>query len=231
MPQFGQLDLSLRRVLLEDRPGSSIHQVATLELAADRLPAGPHAFPLAAQQGQRGAGPAAAEEAEVAGGLRGHPGDEDGDPSQAEATGAATLPSGEPGDPLGLEPLEPAIDGAGAAEEHGLDGVPRVALGQQEDDMGPEAAFGVWVLPINGEQFVVLLGGPGERLGHDASVSEPWDYPLPHYRGSVTFPWVRIYLALWRVIEKKNPNTGLDGSNHIRVCRCSARRRSAIARS
>src|SRR5512135_1576268 len=164
---------------LEDRPGPSVDEVAAMEPAADSLPAGLHAAPIAEHQRQDRARPAAAEEAEVAGGLGGHPRDEDGDPSQAEAKGAAAFLPGGPLDPLGLEPLEPAVDGAGAAEEQGLDGVPGVALAQQEEDMGAEAEFGIGVLAIDVEQFVVLLGGQRERLGHDASVVETRDYPLP----------------------------------------------------
>ena len=96
--------------------------------------------------------------------------DEDGDPAEAQPKGAAALPPGQPGDPLGLEPLEPAVDGAGAAEEHGLDGVPGVALAQQQDDVGAEPEFGVGVLAVDGQQFVALLGGQGEHLGSRSSV-------------------------------------------------------------
>src|SRR5512143_4202146 len=104
-----------------------------MEPAAACLSAGCHAFPLAEQQGQQGAGPAAAEEAEVAGRLGGHPAHEEDDPAEPQPKGAAALPPGEPRDSLGLESLEPAVDSPGAAEEHGFDRVPRMALPQQEE--------------------------------------------------------------------------------------------------
>src|SRR5512135_2710486 len=117
LPQFGELDPPLLFVRLEDRPGSSVDQVAAMEPAADRLPTGRYAFALAEQEGQQGAGPATAEEAKIARGLGGHPGHEDGDPTEAQPKGAAAFPAGEPGDPLGLEPLEPAVDGARATKK------------------------------------------------------------------------------------------------------------------
>ena len=50
--------------------------------------------------------------------------------------------------------------------------------------MGAEAEFGIGVLSIDVEQFVVLLGGQGERLGQDASVVETRDSPLPRIIGA-----------------------------------------------
>src|SRR5512135_198316 len=68
---------------------------------------------------------------------------------------------------LGLEPLLPSVEGAGAAEEQGLAGVPGMALGQQEDDVGAEPEFGIGVLAVDLEQFVALLGRQG---GHRSRV-------------------------------------------------------------
>jgi len=127
-------------------------------------------MPLAEQQRQHGARPAAAEEPEVGGELAGHPVHEDGEPALPEPKGPAALPAGQPGDALVMEPLEPAVDRAGATEEHGLDGVPGVALAQQQDDVGAEAEFWVGVLAVEGQQFVALLGGQGEHLGSRSSV-------------------------------------------------------------
>jgi hypothetical protein len=167
LAEFGQLGLPLLFVRLEDGPGPSVDQVAAMEQAADGLPADLHVKLLVHQQGQDRAGPTAAEEAEVAGRLRGHPGDEDGDPCEAEANGASSLPPGQALDALGLEPLLPSVEGAGAAEEHGLDGVPGMALGQQEDDVGAGPEFGIGVLAVDLEQFVALLGRQG---GHRSRV-------------------------------------------------------------
>ena len=196
LPQFGQLDPPLLLVRRRDRPGPAVDQVPPVEQAADGLAAGRHPLPLAEQEGQHRAGPAAAQEAEVGGGLGGHPGDEDGDPPEAHPKGAAALPAGQPGDPLGLEPLEPAVDGAGATEEHGLDRVPGVAVGQQEDDVGAEPELGVGVLAVDGQQFVALLG----RQGSIAGAVRPWwwigSVLSLNYTGPVTFPLVGSYLGL-----------------------------------
>ena len=79
-----------------------------------------------------------------------------GPPGTAPGTARVT-PVTPPRDPLGPEPLEPAVDRAGAAEEHGLDGVPGVALAQQEDDVGAEAEFRVGVLAVDRQQIAALL--------------------------------------------------------------------------
>ena len=67
-----------------------------------------------------------------------------------------SLLAGQPGDPLGPEPLQPAVDGPRATEEHGLDGVPCVPSGQQENDVGPEPQLGIGVLAVDGQQLVPL---------------------------------------------------------------------------
>jgi hypothetical protein len=114
--------------------------------------------------------PPAAEEAEVAGRLGGHPGDEEGDPAEPETKGAAALPAGQARDPLDLIPLPPAVDGAAAAEEDCLDVRPRAALGQQQEDVGAEAGFGLGLLAVDLEQFVALRRRQKEPRGQSPSV-------------------------------------------------------------
>lgn len=131
----------------------------------DGLPADRYPLALVEQQRQHGAGPPASEEAEVTGGLGGHPGDEDGDPTDAQPKGVAPRPPGQSVDPLGLEPLLLALAGEGAAAtgEDLLDVGPRAALGQQEDDVDVEAACGVGILAVDRQQFITLAGGQGDH--------------------------------------------------------------------
>jgi hypothetical protein len=169
-PQFGPLGLPLLFLRLEGGPGPTVDPMAAMEPAADGLPARRHAFAFAEQQGQHDARPAAAEEAEVTGRLGGHPGDEHGDPAEPQPNGAAALPAGQPRDPLGWEPLEPAVDRAGAPEEQGLDGVPGGSPCQQEEDGDAEAKFGVGVLAVDPQKRVGLLRRQGEHLRDRSSV-------------------------------------------------------------
>jgi hypothetical protein len=100
--------------------------------AADGLAADRDALGLPDQQGERPAGPAAAEEAEVAGDLFGDPLDDDGDPvGGGEAKGSAGLVPAQALHPLGVEPLDPAVDGPGATEPERGDGDPRMAVVQE----------------------------------------------------------------------------------------------------
>lgn len=48
----------------------------------------------------------------------------------------AGLVPGQPLDPLGLEPLDPAVDGPGATEQQRTDGRPGVAVIQEQEDVG-----------------------------------------------------------------------------------------------
>ncbi len=61
-------------------------------------------------------------------------------------------------DALGVEPLDPSVDGSTATEQDGGDGNPGVAVVQEQEDMGSEADLGVVVLAIAVEEFGPLLG-------------------------------------------------------------------------
>jgi hypothetical protein len=153
--QLGLPSLVLRP---DGRPWSAIDDPAAVQPAADCLRADVEPVSAPQQQGQHPAGPAAAEEAEITRQLGGHPVDHDGEAFGVEAKGAAELA---PGDALGallVEPLDPAVDGAGAAEEHGGDLLPGEAIGQQQQDMGAESDLGAGILAISVEQRLVLPG-------------------------------------------------------------------------
>ena len=78
--------------------------------------------------------------------------------SAVEAKGAAGLVPGHRLDALGVEPLDPAVDGAAAAEQQRGDGDPGLAVVQEQEDMGAEADLGVGVLAIAVEECGPLLG-------------------------------------------------------------------------
>ena len=65
-----------------------------------------------------------------------------------------------------MEPLDPAVDGAGATEQQGDDGRPGVAVVQEQEDVGAEADLGVGVLAISVEQRLALPGVEGDATGH-----------------------------------------------------------------
>ncbi len=189
----------------EDGAGSAVDQVTLREPAAHRLAADGRVVLLLAADGRvvllvepqddRHAGPAAAEEAEVAGCLGGHPVDDDRDPTEPAAKGAAPLPPGQALDPLGLEPLQPAVDGAAAPEEGRQEVGPGASLGQEEQDEGAKAEFGVGILPVDREQVVALLGRQGECGRHGASGVGSRGGPLPEIRGAAHFPFGRELLC------------------------------------
>jgi hypothetical protein len=164
-----QLGLALLVGRPEGGARAMVDQVAAMQPAADRLatdldivlPEHPQRDGLAA--------PAAAEEAEVAGRLLGDPFDDGGDPGGREVKGTAGLVPGQALDPLVLEPLDPAVDGPGAAEQQGGDGGPGVAISQEQEDVGVEADLGVGVVAVSVEQRLALPGVKGDAAGHGAS--------------------------------------------------------------
>jgi hypothetical protein len=103
--------------------------------------------------------------------VLGDPLDRESDPGGVEAKGPAGLVPGHPLDPFGLESLDPAVDGAAAAEQQGGDGDPGVAVVQEEEDMGVEADLGVMVLAIAVQECGPLLGAEVDAALHgDAGV-------------------------------------------------------------
>lgn len=72
-------------------------------------------------------------------------------------------------DPLGGEPLDPAVEGARAAEQERGDGDPGMAVVEQEEDVGAEADLGLGVFPISVEQGRPLLGAEGDASCHDGA--------------------------------------------------------------
>ena len=142
----------------EDRAWPAVDQVAAMQPAADGLAADLDVVDAEHQEDDGLAAPAAAEEAEVAGRVLGDPLDDDVDPAGGEAKGAAGLVPGDPLDALGVEPLDPSVDGPAAAEQERGDGGPGVPVVQEQEDMGSEADLGVVVLAIAIEECGPLLG-------------------------------------------------------------------------
>ena len=121
--------------------------------------------------------------------------------STTTATQAAAKRKGRPGlcpatasTPSLVEPLDPAVDGAGAAEQHGGDGRPGVAVGQEQEDVGAEADLGVGVLAISVEQRLALPGVEGHAAGHGASTEVRIELVYSIVQAPSTFPVAWIYL-------------------------------------
>jgi hypothetical protein len=105
--------------------GPPADQLAPVRPAAGRLRADIELIPAPQEQNQRPAAPAAVEEAKIAVCLSDHPVDDGGGPSEVGAKRAAEFVPGYALDALLVEPLSPAIDGAGAAEQKGRRRFPR----------------------------------------------------------------------------------------------------------
>ncbi len=150
---------------------AAVDQAAGAEPAADGLTADLDVLGLADQQGDGPAGPATAEETEVARGLLGDPGDDESNPPADEAKGSAGLVPAQALHALGTEPLDPAVDRPGATEEERGDGGPGMAVVQEQEDMGTEADLGLGVPAVSAEHGRPLLGAQADATGHgDAGV-------------------------------------------------------------
>ena len=166
LAQGGQLRLPLLVAGPDGRARPTVDQVAAVQPPPDRLRADVEPVPAPQEQGQGPAGPAAAEEAEVARQLGGHPVDHDGEADGVEAKRAAEFVPGDGLQALPMEPLDPAVDGAGAAVKRGADLLPGAAVGHEEEDVGAESDLGVGVLAISVEQRLALPGVEGHAAGH-----------------------------------------------------------------
>jgi hypothetical protein len=140
-----------------------------MEPAADGLAADLDVVEFEHQDGHRLAAPAAAEEAEVAWGLGGDPLDDDLDPVGGEAKGSAGLMPGNRLDALGVEPLDPAVDGPAATEQHRGDDGPGVSVVQEQEDVGAEADLGVGVLAVAVEEGCALCGAQVDAARHGSA--------------------------------------------------------------
>src|SRR5579875_89019 len=123
-------------------------------------------MPAPQQPGQRPARPAVAEEAEVTRQLGVHPVEDDREASDAEAKAAAGRVPGDGLEALLLEPLDPAVDGAGATVADGADVLPGVAVGQEQEDVATGSDVGIGVMTISVEQHPSLPGVEGHAMGH-----------------------------------------------------------------
>src|SRR5262249_4664751 len=157
-PQRLQFGLAERVLAAEDRPGPAPDQVGLVQPAADRLPADGQLVPTQQQPGDGGAGPAAAQEPELAGGALGDPAGTDGGPPPAEPLAAAGLPTSQRGDASCLKALLPAGDGTCGGEQDGGDGVPGVAFAQQQEDVGAAAGLGVGAAAVQAQQSLAFIG-------------------------------------------------------------------------
>jgi hypothetical protein len=92
-------------------------------------------------------------------------------------------------DPLLVEPLDPAIDGAGATEQQGADLLPGVAIGQEQQDVGVEPGLRVGVLTISIEQRLALPGVEGYATIHGCKYRvKQWGSSSQLYRPRLLSP-------------------------------------------
>ena len=100
-------------------------------------------------------------------------------------------------DAFPVEPLDPAVDGAGATEEQGDDVLPGVASGQEQQDVGAEPDLGIGVLAISVEQRLALPGVEGHATVHECEYQRcqlSWVYSI--VQASSTFPVAWSYLGI-----------------------------------
>ena len=97
-------------------------------------------------------------------------------------------------DAFGLEPLDPAVDGPRAAEQRRGHGLPGVAGGEEQEDMGAESDLRIGVLTIEVEQLAALVSDQdqveihGRRFRVRSGLSSIQLYrpgPLSLLRGSI----------------------------------------------
>ena len=100
-----------------------------------------------------------------------------------------------PSIPSLVEPLDPAVDGAGAAEQHRGDGLPGVAIGQEQQDVGAESDLGVGVFAIAVEQRLALPGVEVHATDHGCKCRvEGIGSVYPIVQAPSTFPFAWTYL-------------------------------------
>ena len=95
------------------------------------------------QHGDEFAAPSAPQEAEIAWGLGGDPGDGQRQPTGAKAKGPTGLVPGHDLDAFAVKSLDPSVDGPGATEQQGDDVLPGVASVQEQQDVGSEPDLGI----------------------------------------------------------------------------------------
>src|SRR6185437_2130797 len=119
---------------MHDGAGPTPNQVRLMQPAADGFVTDGQLIPTPKEHDDQGAGPTAAEKAEIAWRMLGEPGGEDARPVGQKAGASAGLVSGQGEQSAVVETLSPAGNGAGAGVEDGGDGGPGVAVGQQQED-------------------------------------------------------------------------------------------------
>src|SRR4051812_5968394 len=76
-------------------------------------------------------------------------------------------------DALGMEPLDPAIDGATATEEQRGDGDPGMSIAEEQEDVRAESDLGVGRSAIEVQESGALLGGQVEAAFHGCAERQP----------------------------------------------------------
>jgi len=126
--------------------------------ATDRLRTDPQLVLLQQQEHDRGTGPTAPQEAEVAWGLFGHPVDDPGCPPIEEHQRPSPPRCEDRFEPFPLQPVLPVADGAGTGVQHGSDLTPGAAVGQQQQDVSPQGDVRIGRFAIMVQQGLAFRG-------------------------------------------------------------------------
>lgn len=173
LPQGSQPLLSLLIGRPEDGTGPAIDQVGPVQPAADGLATDLDPMEPTQHNGNDLAAPTTSREAELARCLLGDPLGGELDPGWVKARPAAGLVASDRLDALGVESLDPAVDGAAAAIQERGNSDPGVALAQQQEDRRAESDVGVGRSAVEIEEAGALLGSQVEAAFHRGARRKP----------------------------------------------------------
>src|SRR5262249_80096 len=120
------------------------------------------------------AGPATAQEAEVARRTLGDPADGQARPQPAEPGASAGRPAQEGLQTAFLVALLPAGDGAGAGKQHRGDGGPGEAVRQQQQQVSAVGDRGVGAVAVQVQQGLAFMDSERDSTRHGLVSKVPW---------------------------------------------------------
>jgi hypothetical protein len=145
-----------------------------MQPAADGFATDGQLIPTPQEHDDQGTRPTAAEEAEVAWRMTGEPGGDDAGPVGQKSGASAGGLSSQDAEAAVVKALLPARDGAGTGEEDSGDGVPGVAVGQEQEDVGTVANLRVGVMAVQVQQGLALPDHERDTGFHGLVSEVPW---------------------------------------------------------
>src|SRR5262249_52017486 len=231
-PQRSQFACPAWILAAQDRTGPSPDQVGLVQPATDGLPADDQLVVGQQQHDDGGAGPATAQEAEVARRTLGDPADGQAGPESGEPGASAGWPAEEGLQTGLLVTLLPAGDGAGAGKQHRGDRVPGKAVRQQQEEVGTVGNRGVWAVAVQVQQGLAFMGSERDSTGHGLVSKVPWlvvhHSPYNHvffvFKGPHTEKATLAFAIAWKNLahEITSGPSGVLASSHFRSRRMTA---------